>query len=435
MKSKTKDTILCLDDNQHILELLFDMFNNEYNVETTNNCEYALKMCNELDIGVIIADQNMPETLGTEFLVKANKLNPICKKILLTGFGKTDIVKNAMNLGVIDSYVSKPWDFDELINIVHQLMDDYLSYKHKIYIRCLNNSVIDDKNLDKFLQKENISTIIEPIKGALIAKGMEMGNKLPEQTEKLATLGQLTAEVMHEIKNPLAFIHGNLNNLNNFNKKLIDLIDSYEQLDSKYKTSDEIEKLKLDINYSYLKTRTLEIIDRSIAGSEKIKKILEDFLMISRGDSFKQAKADITDLIESSLEIAMFKNKERIEIKKDYNQNLPQVTCVESKLSQVFLNLIVNACHAIKEKGTITIKTMTEDNNVLISIADTGHGIPDDFREKIFDPFFTTKSAQEGTGLGLAISYKIIQQHNGKLSFYTKENRGTTFNITIPICA
>jgi len=405
-KTKIKSTILCIDDNPYILGLISDIFEHDYDVKITDNYEYALNMCRKCEIGVIIADQNMPDISGIEFLVKVNKLNPISKKLIFTGFGKTDTIRNAINLGVVDEFVSKPCDIDDIKIRVHTLLEDYLSDKHKIYLEWFDNDVIDDKLPDKFLQNS-----------------------------KMATLGEMATGVIHEIRNPLTYVCANLQILKNVIKDDTCLNEGCDQVDAVSTTLENIDKKKLDINYTYLKARTSQMIEKAILGADRIKKIVNEFGMLSRNDYNRITKVNITDLIESSLEIIMYNYKDKIEIKKDYDKNLAMVECLPSKLNQVFLNILVNACQSIEGNGTIIIKTMADGGNAMISISDTGHGIPADFKDKIFDSFFTTKSSKNGMGLGLSISNQIIKQHNGELSVFTKENKGTTFTITIPICA
>jgi signal transduction histidine kinase len=124
--------------------------------------------------------------------------------------------------------------------------------------------------------------------------------------------------------------------------------------------------------------------------------------------------------------------KNRIAVKKEFG-NLPLIECYIARLNQVFMNLLVNACHAIEDKGEIGIKTGIEDETIKIEISDTGKGIPEDVTDKIFDPFFTTKPVGQGTGLGLSISHGIIEQHKGEISVKSKVGEGTTFSIKIPI--
>lgn len=139
MRNKTQPIILCVDDEPLILEVLYDIFESDYNIITTTDCKKALEECKRSEIEIIITDQNMPYMSGTEFLVKANKLNPFCKKILLTGFGETNEISNAIKLGVIDSFILKPFSGEDLINVVNSLLVEYGLYKQRIQTKYLSS--------------------------------------------------------------------------------------------------------------------------------------------------------------------------------------------------------------------------------------------------------------------------------------------------------
>ena len=262
-----------------------------------------------------------------------------------------------------------------------------------------------------------------------IAKRKEL-----EQNAKLAAVGKLAAGIAHEINNPLAFVYANLENLKTkFSLKIRSLIDSYDELDMPDKTRKAIEAKKEEINYTYLKTRITGMIEKSIDGAGRMKKIVMDMKTFSRVDRAEVEEVNINESIETTLGILVHEYKGRIEIKKEYDEQLPSVKCFISKLNQVFLNILANACQAIDGKGVICIRTGRDDGNIVIEIEDNGDGIPDDVKGKIFDPFFTTKPVGQGTGMGLSICHDIIQQHNGDLSVNGKKGEGTTFTIKIPI--
>ena len=210
------------------------------------------------------------------------------------------------------------------------------------------------------------------------------------------------------------------------------LVESYDKLDIPGGAREEVEKRKEEINYEYLRSRMTEMIERSSVGTGRMKKIIQDLKSFSRLDAADFAEADINEAIETTLNIMHNEYKNRIEIKKEFG-DLPLVDCYIAKLNQVFMNLLVNACHAIEGKGEITIMTGTQNGSVNIEISDTGGGIPEDVVEKIFDPFFTTKPVGKGTGLGLSISHEIVKQHKGEIDVKSIPGEGTIFTIKIPI--
>ena len=252
------------------------------------------------------------------------------------------------------------------------------------------------------------------------------------QKAKMASLGELVAGIAHELNNPLGFIYANLGNMKKFSKKILDLVESYDHLDLPEKTREAVENKKEEINFDYLKKRMPEMIERSGVGADRMKKILLDLKSFSRLDAADFAEADINAAIETTLNIMHNEYKNRITMKKEFG-DLPLVECYIAKLNQLFMNLLINACHAIEGKGEIRIKTETQNGSVHIEISDTGGGISEDIREKIFDPFFTTKPVGKGTGLGLSISHGIVKQHKGEIEVKSCPGKGTTFTIKIPM--
>ena len=142
---------------------------------------------------------------------------------------------------------------------------------------------------------------------------------------------------------------------------------------------------------------------------------------------------DVTKEIDTTLNILHSKYKNRIEIHKEYEENLPRIESYGGQLNQVFMNILDNAFYAIEDKGDVYIRAKKLDNSVIIEIEDNGRGMEKEVANKIFDPFFTTKPVGKGTGLGMSISYKVIKEHNGDIRLKTKVGQGSTFIITLPI--
>ncbi len=221
-------------------------------------------------------------------------------------------------------------------------------------------------------------------------------------SEKMASLGQLVAGVAHEINTPVASIKSN----NEIIKKLITLMPEGETTD-----------LLKEVN---------EIDTEAIARINRLVVSLRKFVRLDEADL---QEADINKEIDLTLDLIRHETKNRIEIIKNYGK-LPPVKCYPNMLNQVFMNILVNAVHAIKGEGKISIDTSYKNNNLIVKIKDTGCGIKEP--DKIFFAGYTTKSSGVGTGLGLAISQKIIEKHNGKIEVKTKLNKGSEFCITIP---
>lgn len=223
-------------------------------------------------------------------------------------------------------------------------------------------------------------------------------------SEKMASLGQLIAGVAHEINTPLASINSN----NSIAYKLIKKIDN-EQLAETFKEINELDK---------------EAVQRISNMVKSLKKFV-------RLDEAELQDADINKEIDLTLDLIRHETKNRIEIIRNYSE-LPLIKCYPNMLNQVFMNILINACQSIKNKGSITITTMFVDNNLIVKIKDTGRGIEQEEIDKIFTAGYTTKGVGVGTGLGLAISEKIIQKHSGKIGVNSEVGVGTEFVITIP---
>jgi len=257
------------------------------------------------------------------------------------------------------------------------------------------------------------------------------------QSEKMASIGQLAAGVAHEINNPVGFIGSNIYTLKTYCDDLLEIIKHYESTDEYLKSNDvvwaSIEKIKKEKDFDYLKNDLLNLISESSDGVKRVKDIVQDLKDFSHVDEAEWQWANIHSGLDSTLNIVNNEIKYKAEVIKKYGE-LPEVECISSQLNQVFMNLLVNAAHAIDEHGTITIETgLTDSHWVWISISDTGKGIPKSTLKKIFDPFFTTKPIGQGTGLGLSLSYGIIEKHSGRIDVESVEEVGTRFAIWLPV--
>lgn len=260
------------------------------------------------------------------------------------------------------------------------------------------------------------------------------------QSEKMATLGQLTAGIAHEINNPINYISSGIEGLKITLEDLMDVLKAYEGITASNATEqlDQIRELKEELEFEEVLKGSEELIKNISTGASRTAEIVRELRTFSRLDEANLKFADLHQSINSTLVMLRHQHKNRITIVKDYG-DIPPVECYPGKLNQVFMNLLVNAVQAIEDEGTITITTkrLPLDNDgkpqVGIYISDTGAGIPKPILEKIFEPFFTSKDVGEGTGLGLSISLSIVQLHKGNIQVSTEEGKGTTFGIILPI--
>jgi signal transduction histidine kinase len=253
-------------------------------------------------------------------------------------------------------------------------------------------------------------------------------------SEKMASLGVLTAGIAHEINNPVNFIYTGINSLikdiNELFKILTDLLQKVKE-----SGNEELIQAVKDIENTDDLNELLEIIPQTIydikVGAERAADIIKGLRNFSRIDRDSKQVADIHEGIDSSLLLLRNKFKNHITVKKEYKQ-IPHIECYPGKLNQAFMNILSNAIDAIEKEGAITIRTWSDEEQVFVQIEDTGKGISSDVIDKIFDPFFTTKSVGKGVGLGLSITYGIIQEHNGKIDVKSEQNVGTVFTISLP---
>ncbi|WP_144395142.1 ATP-binding protein [Pleionea sediminis] len=261
------------------------------------------------------------------------------------------------------------------------------------------------------------------------------------QSEKMASIGQLAAGVAHEINNPLGYVNSNLNSLKNYISDLNRYLAQSGQLLSKSESfhdtplADDFNLLfniGKDIDIQFIQDDLDELIKESIFGMKKVKDIVQSLKDFSRVSQEEEAyPANINDCIRQTIKIVWNDLKYKCEVIEEL-RNVPDQVCYPGQLNQVIMNLLVNAGHAIEEKGTITIKTYDDKDNLYISIKDTGKGIPEDNLERLFEPFFTTKPIGQGTGLGLSISYGIIKKHKGDIKVSSQVGVGTEFLINLP---
>ena len=255
------------------------------------------------------------------------------------------------------------------------------------------------------------------------------------QQEKMASIGQLAAGVAHEINNPMAFISSNLGTLDKYVHRLTGFIQTQSEVIESLHATDAIEELnrkQKELKLDYIIEDIKGVITESLDGSERVQKIVQGLRSFARVDEAEYKYANMNECIESTLNIVWNELKYKATLKKDYG-NIPLTKCYPQQMNQVFMNLLINAGHAIEKQGEITIKTRDEDGSIVIAISDTGCGIAKEHLNKIFEPFFTTKEVGKGTGLGLSITYEIVQRHNGEITVESEIGKGTTFTVKIPI--
>lgn len=302
------------------------------------------------------------------------------------------------------------------------------AYHREIKARQLAEKLLEDKSRELYESISHLEGVVSTLKttqGQLI------------QSEKMASLGQLTAGIAHEINNPIAYSYSNLfcltDNITNI-FKLDNIIQSH---DPEKENADAVLKqyqiLRQEIDADYLIADTPSLLVDTIEGIVRVKKIVSNLKKLSyKGNDENLVICNINDCIKDCLKVSANELKYSMVINLELS-DCDNILGLPYELNQVFMNLFMNASHACQKKGLLTITSVQEKDYVIVYVKDNGKGISEEGLVKVFDPFYTTKSIGEGTGLGLPISHGIIEKHNGKIEVHSEVNVGTCFTITLPI--
>lgn len=257
--------------------------------------------------------------------------------------------------------------------------------------------------------------------------------------DRMASVGSLAAGVAHEINTPVQFVSDSIHFVKQATSDLLALVEKIRKVESEALQA-VLCSAEDEIDLSYLVEHMPSAVERAVDGLERISTIVKSMREFAHPDQKEAMPADISRGLRSTLIIA--RNEFKYVADEEANLGeLPNVVCHMGDLNQVFLNLIVNASHAMADvhhvtgqRGVLGVRSWEEGEEVVIAISDTGNGIPEEIRARIFDPFFTTKEVGKGTGQGLAIArHIVVDKHRGKLSFTTQAQKGTTFFIRLPI--
>lgn len=305
---------------------------------------------------------------------------------------------------------------------------------------------------EKIIKEQNIvlEVKVEERTSELNQSNKDLNNALDDlknaqtklvDAEKMASLGQLTAGIAHEINNPINFVSSNIRPLRRDIDDIIELINKVEEI-IKDKSLDqefeEIHKFKKEIDYDYLISEIDVLLKGMADGASRTVEIVKGLKSFSRLDESDLKFASVNEGLDSTIIILNSTFKGKVTVTKKF-EDIPEIECYAGKLNQVFMNIINNAAQAVMSAhendndGEVVIRTYRDEDTVKISIKDNGMGMTDEVKHKIFEPFFTTKKVGEGTGLGLSIVYSIIELHKGAIEVNSELGVGTEFLITLPI--
>ena len=353
---------------------------------------------------IVLLDVVMPGIDGFETCkrlrkVARNRATPI---VMMTGLNDTSSIERAYACGATD-FITKPISWT------------ILGHRLRYMLRAAQESAA--------------LTLSE-------ARFEETRNQLL-QSEKMASIGQLAAGVAHEINNPIGYVNSNLGSLQTYLKQLFDVMETYQQAETSITDAAVLARIaaaKQSAELSFLSEDVFALMSESREGISRVRKIVQDLKDFSHvGAEDEWSWADLHAGLESTINIVNNEIKYKAQLVREYGP-LCEIECLPSQLNQVFMNMLVNAAHAIEEQGTVTIRSgMQGEDHVWIEISDTGKGISPENLSRIFDPFFTTKPVGKGTGLGLALSYGIVQKHQGRIEVRSEIGRGTTFRTILPV--
>jgi len=383
-----QEKVLIIDDEEGLRYVFARQLRSAgYTVETAENGLMAVEKMGEQEYGVIVTDMKMPKLDGMGVIQHAKELCPQTELIILTGHGSLENALEAFKAGNVFEYLLKPLEDISLLDAVVQ--------------RAFERRRLRRHNRQLFNQLQQAYEELKQKSEQLI------------QTEKMSSIGQLAAGVAHELNNPLTAVIGFTQYLE---EKLI-----------KQSLADLSEDDK---------TRVLSSLQNVIKGAHRCRDIVASLLRFSRASHkgvFSQVDIN-TVLIDSFVFTEHMLLRNGITLDKILAQDLPAIQGNAARLQHVFTNLILNAQQATESGGHVTVmsEAIADPSGVLISVADTGYGIPPENIERIFEPFFTSRPDNSGTGLGLSIVRQIVQEHNGRIEVESELGKGSCFRVYLP---
>jgi signal transduction histidine kinase len=406
--------ILIVHDDDVVRVTFASCLMGRYSCETARNAGEALELLTKETFALVIAGMSMPGTNGVELLREISKRCPDTMVIMASGIDRPQRVRDTLHLGAYD-YLVKPCDLDVLELTVERALE------RRLLLREAQQS-------KKALEEHNIE---------LLRRNSELEHLRLQMlnAKKMASHGQLAAAIAPELSATAGLICGNMEFLKESVAGLEELLSVYDHVILPAPLATDIDAIKEKIGYAQSHETLSSNLNDCSEGAERMRDVVQNLLLFARLDEAKFKKVDLHEGIESTIrQLTRYFSNGSIELHRAYS-GLPFVDCYAGQLNQVWMNLLVNAIHAIGREGHIRISTRLENQNVLVTISDTGKGIAPEHLDKIFEPFFTTKIVGGGMGLGLSITSGIVERHNGSITVESCPGLGTTFTVRLPVNA
>lgn len=366
----------------------------QYQVDLAGNGQEALQKIHEFCPHVVISDINMPQMDGITLLKEVGRMQAPPPVILITAHGSESVAVQGLRAGAYD-YLAKPFEVDDLRKAVRNAVEkQQLRESNRRYLADLERTLLELKDS----QADRI------------------------RAEKMAALGRLVAGVAHEVNSPLGALTSAIDTFGRAYARIAELLVSQAKLAG----SPAIEKV--DALQSTLE-QTLQVAQQACQRVDSLVRTMRRFANL---DHAPLRRADIRDCIESTLTLLNHELRGEIRVVKDFASIAP-IACYPLELNQLFTCLLINSIEAISGAGEIRIRTWLAAERLMIGIADSGRGIPEENLEKVFDPGFTTKGVGVGTGLGLPTCLKIVEKHQGTITIESSPGAGTSVTVALPL--
>jgi C4-dicarboxylate-specific signal transduction histidine kinase len=371
--------VLYVDDDALNLRVFEANFGQRFRIIRCSTPAEALTMLEQKrnEIGVVLSDQRMPGMTGVELLERARTLAPDAKRMLVTAYSDMQAVIDAVNRGQVSRYFVKPWDRAEV-----------------------------QAALEDGLRIARLELRIREVEGRMM------------KAERLATLGQVTAGIAHELMGPVGYLSQNVASL----RRDLECVVQYASRHLAEDPDSEVASVLEDLP---------SLLSDLATGAEHLRQVALGLRGQARGEDM-ETTADVAEVVAFAVKLARAEVRERARI--TTMGDPVKVSFGPVKMCQVLLNLIVNAAQAMEgtgRPGRIDVRWTTKEQDVLLTVADNGCGIPQELLEKVFQPLFTTKPVGVGTGLGLSICRELVAQNGGAMKLSSTQGQGTEVEITL----